>query len=288
VVCAGALATLIALACFAGAASCTLTTDLDGLRAASGAMLPDGASEAGSGGDAGLDSNAPIGEAGANEAGKSDGGTEAGTTSPCGAMHAFCADFDDGILITGWTTTVLDTGGTIAIDDLALSPLHSMRATRPRKTTAGGLRASLRKSLAPQWRRAIFQADAYLVQPDWLAGDTNVAVVQLGYNSVSGNTGTTFFLSAAAGAGTIEHITDSTRGFTVDLLPYGRWVHVFIDFDPSGKVHYEIDGKTSERTFAAVTAGANPELLLELGIIDFNNPIPAVDIRWDNVVVDLP
>lgn len=212
-----------------------------------------------------------------------------GGASPCTAMHVFCADFDHDDVASGWTSSLnLDPPGTLALDDLAVSAPHAARMMRARPTAPGAV-TTLTRQVATQWRRAIFRGDLYLVAPVWQPGDVNFGLVHLSYNSVSLNAGTIYFLDATHGVGTIEHLPDGAdRYLPIDPMPGDRWVHVVVDFDPAGHVHYDVGGKTYDRDFAGVTPGDNPEIVLEIGAIQYNSPAAAVDVRFDNVVVDLP
>jgi hypothetical protein len=274
----------VALGTLAGAAvaaGCSLTTDFASLDIDKGAPA-DGAG----GGDAG--------DGGTNDAGLPEGGTtsEAGAeagTSPCSSPHTLCADFDIGAYDKGWTRQATTGGGTLALDDRALSSSHSLRATQPRKAAgASATLSNLTLSLPTAWRRVIVEADLFLTTPAWQANDVNFALVHIGLYSAT-NSGTVLFVTPNASFGTIENLPAADRNLTLDQVPFDRWVHVVVDFDPGGKIHYQIDGKPFDRTFAAVTStGASPVIEVELGILDYNAPAPAVEARWDNVTVDRP
>jgi hypothetical protein len=133
----------------------------------------------------------------------------------------------------------------------------------------------------------VVEADVFLATPAWQPNDVNFALVHIGLYAAQ-NSGTVLFVTAGTSFGTIEHLSDPARSLPIDPLPYDRWVHLVVDFDPGGKVHYQIDSKSFDRTFSPVTSGANPSMNVELGILDYNSPSPAVDVRWDNVTVDLP
>jgi len=218
---------------------------------------------------------------------KVDGGTEGGV-SPCAASHVFCVDFDHGAVTAGWDSNGNDAPGTLALDDLALSAPHAMRTTRPRPAMTN-LATLLEKQIAMPWRRAIAQTDIYIAQPVWQPGDVNVALMQLTFDSSSSHTGSVFFLDSAKAQGTIEHLPDGPeRYLPLGPLASGRWVHIVVDFDPAGHVHYELDGNAFDRDFAAVVAGDNSIITLEIGVLQYNAPEPAMDVRFDNLFLDFP
>lgn len=271
-----------ALGSAAAGGGCSLTTDFASLDSEKGPQ-PDGGDGATSADGAG----------GSDGGGTTDGApsTEAGTEagkSPCNGSHMFCADFDVGTYDKGFTGQLSNGGGALALDDLAFSPPHSVRATQPRRAAGlSGTQSSLSLGLPSPWRRVVVEADLFLTTPAWQSSDVNFALVHIGLYSPQ-NSGTVLFVTDAACFGTIEHLTEPQRSLPMDAMPYDRWVHLVVDFDPGGKIHYQIDGKPFDRTFAAVTAGPNPAMNVELGILDYNAPAPAVEVRWDNVTVDLP
>jgi hypothetical protein len=263
-----------------GTTGCLYLVDLSGLSGEAAPAPADGATA-----DAPLDGALDANDASAT----SDAPTEAAPKSPCAAPHAFCSDFDDGPLGQGWSRSSIDAPATLALDALALSPTRSLRATYPRKTAAMTGYAVEIRTLATTWKRAVFQGDVLIQPPAWQQTDANVAIVELFFNSASNATGTYLFISETNTTATIEHLPDGPdRYLNGDPMPYGRWAHVLVDFDPGGRVHYEVDGKGYDKTFAGVTAGAMAKAELGVGLLNFNDPVPAFDVRWDNVLVDFP
>jgi hypothetical protein len=262
------------------AAGCLLTTDLSGLSGDSGS-LPDGSLEGSSAGDARVD--------GGTDAGDSSIGPD-GSTSPCTKPHAFCADFDTDNPQAGWTgrddTSVV---GTLSFDPLALSPPRSLRAQQPRKTPTPTWLDVLTKRFPSAWKRTVFEGDVYLEAQEWLPGDINVSMIDLVFESDMLATGTVFFISANDAEATIEHIANGPARYLPIARPaYGQWTHVVIDFDPAGHIRYQVGAKTFERDFTPATSGASPDIVLTVGAINFNEPVPAIDVRWDNITVDFP
>jgi hypothetical protein len=272
-----------ALASAAVAGGCSLTTDFASLDSDKGAASGDGGPTAdgagpGDGGDGG----------GSTEGGTtSEAGAEGGT-SPCSQPHTLCADFDVGAYDKGWKRQTITGGGTLALDDRALSPPHSLRATQPRRQAgASGTVSELNVNVGGAWRRVVVEADLFLTTPAWQADDVNFALIHIGLYSAQ-NSGTVLFVTPGGCFGTIEHLSEPARNVLLDAVPYDRWVHVVVDFDPGGTIHYQIDGKSFDRTFAAVTFGPAPAMEVDLGVLDYNSPAPAIDLRWDNVTIDLP
>ena len=164
-----------------------------------------------------------------------------------------------------------------------------MRARHPRKTTSVDWMNVLHKTFGMSWRRTVVAGDVYLETPAWQSGDSNFCTIAVLMNSTTQNTGTVFFFAQNDAAATIEHLPDSpARYLPVNRIPYLAWTHVVVDFDPAGHIHYDIGGKTFDRDFAAATQGASRFLDIEIGAINFNSPVPAMDVRWDNVTIDLP
>jgi hypothetical protein len=274
----------LAFALSALAGGCLLTTDLDGL--AGDAALPGegGSPEAAPGADGGADTGTR--DTGADVLVIPDGGV----LSPCTSAHAFCSDFDLDHPAAGWSSTeATSPAGTLLFDPFALSPPRALRARHPRKSDGTDWMNALHKVFDVSWRRTIFAGDIYLETPAWQPGDSNFSAVAVLLSSTTQNTGTVFFFSETDAVGTIEHVPDSpARYLPVARIPYVAWTHVVIDFDPAGHLHYEVGAKTFDRDFAAATQGTSPSLDIEVGAISFNGPVPAMDLRWDNVTVDFP
>ena len=224
----------------------------------------------------------------------SDGSREAETggptrTSPCSGMHDFCADFDGTSVDRGFTK-IIETGpGTLDQGNLSLSAPHSLHATSPRKSAPSGWFQVVDKFFNSGWRRTRLQGDIYLMPMDWQTGDANIAFANIVMLSSSGNTGTVWFQASDGAATTIEN-PDPTKTSAMDipLTPPGRWVHMMMDYDPGGHLHVELDGKKFDRDFAGFTAGNNPAIEIQLGLVSYNHPVPAMDVHWDNVTVDFP
>jgi hypothetical protein len=261
------------------ATGCVYLTDLSGL---SGGADPSDASTGTPLADARVEAGPITTDGGGGPEVGGDGG------SPCAFAHAFCADFDVGPLDKGWTTSLVNPPSTFALDDLAKSAPHSFRTTQPAKST-GQVVVRLRKMFAGPWNRSVFEGDFYMEPPSWNAGDSNVAIAQLLYFSDAATAGTILFRSEGTAQGTVEHVSNSPARY-VDVAPfaYGRWVHVRIEYDPAGSMRYVIDGVSTSSTFPPPTQGSNSSISLDIGTFNYNNPVPAFDVRWDNVTIDFP
>ena len=274
-----------AIACgAAGATGCLYLVDLNGLSGGETTPADGSLGDGALGGDTNAIVDAASGADARSDAATADAAVEA---SPCTASHAFCADFDHGGVSLGWTTTTNDTPGTLALDDLALSAPHAMRTMRPQPTV--GAVTLFQKQLVMGWRRVILQADIYLSAPAWQPGDVNIGLMEVSFDSDTVHSGTLYFIDPVHAEGTIEHLPDTAeRYLPVDAPSPARWVHMLVDFDPAGHVHYEVDGVSFDRTFAAVTPGPNPAIYVGVGALQYNMPAPAVDVRFDNVFADMP
>ena len=227
----------------------------------------------------------------------SDVATDAGSDatlesgSPCSAMHAFCADFDENPYNAGFSKINMTGTGVVGPDSLSLSPPTSLHATTTRKPAdaPGNWLFDLEKDFNLSWRRVVFQGDLYFVKPDWQKGDINIGLVAVYMFSDTGNTGSVFFQSQTSATGSIENPTSNATVYaTVPSFSYSTWTHIIIDFDPAGHLHYNVGGNTFDKDFAAITGGGSQSLQVQVGALSYNQPIPGMDIRWDNVFVDFP
>lgn len=247
-----------------GACSLLLGTDLTG-----GSEPP--ATEAGvdapSTTDAGVD--APIGSDAATDA------TDAARPSPCNdTKHDFCADFDGTDPFAGWTNTQSD--GTLGVSPNALSAPFSMRATLPRRETTFG-RSQLYVKFSRAWAKTTVEWDMFMEPALFKTGDINVGILCFNFTVGTGAGGACLARSGAD--------TSFLQGGAA--FPTGQWLHAKVIMDPFAATGSASVGDiTMSGTFTMPTGATQPAIEVELGVLGYNKPSPAIDIRFDNVTVD--
>lgn len=250
-----------------------------GLLAASACSLAfplDGYSEAGSNDDGG---GATPGHDGSAETGID---RDTGPARFCETFTGtFCADFDEGVVLDGWSYETADAPGT---HELSMSPSLSraLHSTMPRRSNAKA-RISLTKSFPGNFRRFVLDCDVHLVTPDWMSGDINAALLEIDFESDSKNEA--FYLTSGRDYTDIGLI--GLAALTGEPLPTSAPFHVQITLDPAGQWDAKVGEQVFHKTFAPIVAGANPEISFELGVIGFNAPAPTFDVYYDNVTIDL-
>lgn len=249
--------------------ACSLFTDLSGfsenLPTTEGGPGPSGV-------DGGSDSGTSDAEAGA------DAGPPFCSTQP----HAFCADFENGDLLTGWTKKQTDPIGALALSDIrSRSPRRSLFAMLPRRDQAEPpSRVTLDKFFEGPFKRVVVELDVYLEGTEWHVGDINSALV--GIEFFSSLPGDAVFLSIGKEYANLN----DTYGVA---LPNDQWVHVKIDVDqPAGKVVAKVGMQPYSIVFTPKAAGAKPAISISVGINGFNAPVPRFAAYYDNVTVDFP
>jgi hypothetical protein len=93
---------------------------------------------------------------------------------------------------------------------------------------------------------------------------------------------------AIGGSDTSLSVVSENLYPSVPNLVRGAFNHVDITVDPlQGKMEYSINGAPGSRSFAAVTPGNNPSFSVFVGAVSFSGPSPAIDVYFDNLVVDV-
>lgn len=279
---------LVRAALFVGtsaAIACSALVDLSGLQG--GAAGSDGsvsggdASSALDGGDAGL-VLVDAGEAG-----------DAAPAGPCSSSgHVVCADFDQGNLLAGgWEGVERSPLGSLDLDTTrALSPPGSLLATLPRRQTGAEVRNVVYWSKTGAWRRVRLTMDVFVEGTTFLDGDHGPSVALLYFYSPTAATGANLFFDGSSSASSVESLSGSDRYFAVPDLRRDGWSHVVLDFDPvGGKYTWAIDGVEGTKSFPGLLVPSGTYTMsVALGAIAYNVPMPAVRLRYDNVIVDLP
>jgi hypothetical protein len=228
-------------------------------------------------------------DAPATRTGTDDGGPDAADGRPFCATssHAACLDFDEEVEAgtNGWAPWE-GTGPLVRVVDRFKSAPASLELSLPALPSgSSSTYATIVKTFAGPWRRVVVEFDIYLDPPAWAPGDSAAGFLCIGYKSSSGNPG----IRSSFNQG--ETVAEVPSGYTPPgkPLPTGDWVHVKADLDPAGSFTESIGNDiTLTRSFAPVTAGANPSLVVDVGFNDYNTPLPAFTAWIDNVTVDFP
>ncbi len=269
----GALGALFALGSSALFA-CSLLTPLDGLAgdAADDAAPPrDGAA---SDPDSGGRTDA------------ADGGDGAVGSFCASAGGDFCADFDDGGRDVGWTKTDLRGVGTFDLDPNAKSAPWSLRATWPRADVGTDKFQQLEKVWQGAARPTTIDFDLFVAPIAWAGGDLAFTIMELYFDKPE-KLGAQILMTPAGWDLAALTPTRSTASSTTPL-PVGVWSHLRLETDPAssgGSVRAYLDGTLAlEKNGLSFTQ--NPtEMQLWIGLGAANTPIPAADVRYDNVLV---
>jgi hypothetical protein len=250
-------ATLFALA----ASACTLFFPLDGYGPPSGASDASGAS------------------------GASDAASDSPNAGPfCrGNEHAFCADFDEGALLDGWSSATRADAGDLALSTAqAKSRPLSLLSTILRRSSDGE-QSMLNKTFPGPFRRTIVEFDMYFEQADWAADDVNAALFSFYFSSKTG--GKDVYLIAAKDYSNFGRVGNAANGAA---LTTNTWIHAKFDLDPGSQFVADVAGQHYQVTPTPFTAGDQPEMTLSLGVNGFNTPAPTLTAYYDNVTVDFP
>lgn len=274
------LTTAAAAAAAAALAGCLYVTDLDGLSGDTQVAGSDGGSSGGPGDEGG----------GGGDGGVADGasGDASPGASPCAiGTHDLCDDFDHGVLGAAWTNVNQAPGGLLAIEDgPSVSPPRALHAMLPAR---GDVNTELRNRVFKiwentPWRAAHLELDMRVAAPAWSNGDRGTVLVIFTLESDTTTAGTFLFVQADGFVASAE----GQNGLYASgpAFPYGEWTHVAVDISPS-LIRVKYGAETLEKTFAPQVAGPNPRIVLFVGLSSYQDPVPAMDARFDNVVVDL-
>jgi hypothetical protein len=253
--------------------SCSLLTDLNGYSGGASPVAEGGADAPG----AAPDADAPDAP---------DASADAGPFCVPGA-HAFCADFDTGDLLAGWTRPNVDAIGAVTLaTDRSVSPARSMLATLSRRSSNAPSQYALLEEELAGFHRTRVEFDFYPKAPSWQNGDVNSGIFVL-----------YFYSPAIAGGGDgvalsmgRDYTTLGALGTSLDgtPLPTDQWLHARVDVDPAGSIDATFGPVHFNGTFAALPQGPSSVTSLQLGISGYNQPAPEFRVYYDNVTVDFP
>lgn len=272
----GMAAVVVASLVVGASAACSALVDLGGLQAPSP-------------GDAGPSGDGPVGRDAAGEGAAPEAGADAGRPLCAGGTHLVCTDFEADDLLAGGFTALQRNGTLEATTAQAVSPSRSLSAGLARRSGGENVYNTL-VCRGSHWRRVHLEMDVFLEPAKFEAGDVSMALALVYFTSGSTFTGTNLFFHESSNAASIEHLEGSERYFDVPTLRRGAWSHVVLDFDPvAGAYTWRVDGAAGGRSFTGIPAPSGPVTLsVEVGLIAYGTPTPAVRVYFDNVVVDLP
>jgi hypothetical protein len=224
-----------------------------------------------------------------------------------GIDAAFCADFDEGELLLGWTASPTPlhsfSSGNLELDDsIAKSKPASLLASLPELSPDAGGSGNeefLEDDLATGWREVTLDFDLNIGTIASGGGMSVLSFEFLGETTVGIQMG--IGASKVTDAGTLGSLDFSTltgpdpSDWLYDSYDYqpGKWFHVTFDVLPAtsgGKVNVSFDG-VPVQAWMGIDFAADPmaaDLRLQLGLSQYGTFTPAVEINYDNVVIRYP
>lgn len=263
--------------------ACSLLTDLHG--------FDDGVADAGgAGGDGGGGGGGGEGGAASDGAGKdANAVTDAPVAgrfcdSPAGKAAAFCVDFDDGALESGWDKRSVDPNATLDFSSaFATSLPRSLHATMERSAPSANVSVGiLEKHFPGMWRRTVVEFDFKVDAVNWKDGDVNRGFLEIGFEGGATQpamtliAGKDYFQVYMAGAANGHGVLTDTP------------MHVRIDVEPAlNKVTstVTIKGVADSQVGNTSFVGAGTSMYIFVGILGYNRPAPDISAYYDNVTV---
>lgn len=263
--------------------ACSLFTDLHG--------FDDGArTDADGGGAGGVDGGgvdgAPVGEGGKD----ANTGTDAPVTGrfcdgPAGKAAAFCVDFDDGALESGWDKRTVDPNAALDFGSaFATSPPRSLHATMARSAPSANVSVGiLEKHFPGIWKRTVVEFDFKVDAVTWKDGDVNRGFLEIGFEGGA----TQPAMTLISGRDYFQvYMGGVANGHGV--LTYDTPMHVRIDVEPAlNKVTSTItvNGVADSQVGNTPFMGAGTSMYILVGILGYNRPAPDISAYYDNVTV---
>jgi hypothetical protein len=277
-------------------ASIVSCTSLAGL---TGGGLDAGNNEAGSPDDGVVDAPAPPADTGTEAAPPCDAGADIATDAYfCdlqGAMHTFCADFDEPNYLVSWSGSTVTEGGVLAQDPLEYtSPPFGLSAQIPMRTV-GGAQSRLERLFAVPPSGVTVAFDLFVDD----AGGSNVYVAVVDLQSryvftitLSGSNPATLGVEEQSPNGDAGYFYEGVPGVS-SPIPTGAWSHVSVDFSLSGDAGNVTrltlnDGGTLKGTPPYPPSTSPQGFKLSAGVAHYSNsPYSAWAVHIDNLTVDV-
>lgn len=233
--------------------------------------------------DASTDATSPE-----EDAGKRDARAEAGDagTSFCQTLSpkpAFCADFDDGEVDTGWDTSFVQ-GGNLGVTDEAKSGPFALEAKTPALVAAQVARVSVRTTKITSAPKVTLSFALFLPKTTFTSGAIGIAALDVSLNHFF-----TLYLrdpdETNPGPALIENTINGTvRHVLSGLPPANAWTDVTITIDEGTRKVSVAFGATTVLDGAQIQ-GTIEEATIRLGAAYIDGPSEAFTARYDNVVL---
>lgn len=232
------------------------------------------------------DTGAPETSAEASMDAASDGGADV-KTSPCGAVHAFCDDFDHGALGATWDSVVVQSGPLVYSTSNVITPPHALQAT----ANTNGSPTNLVKNF-PAADHTHVELDLMIQSPSVVQ---NAEVDFITIEETQPPSGFGFAdLTFARNAGTSDlgqyaSPLDGGVATRQDLAineAFGAWRHVVLDLVFSTQtLEVRIDGTLVQTLHFVPSLGPSP-LQIAVGAAFVNNTSGDWNVFVDDFVVD--
>jgi hypothetical protein len=167
-----------------------------------------------------------------------------------------------------------------------------LRSTLPADSSGGEIFQQLNKKLLPPTRPVSVDVDVYLEPPSWSAGDADLTILELIFRYSSPRIGHFLYVGNGKLRLVSELPSGSVEDTSTDQLPTGAWTHLRLEADPaetSGSVRLFM-GSPPKLVLSrpGVAFGKTTDVVdLWLGLGRYSGRNPAIDIRYDNLVLTL-
>jgi hypothetical protein len=207
-----------------------------------------------------------------------------------GRASTLCMDFDEGTLEQ--TAVTIDTtgGGSLTIDDaLSASAPRSLRARLGALPDPGHVFAKLDwQAQTAVFRPVRLEFDIRLEGTSWAGQGGNVSLFAVG---LPGRHSQELFIGDGYAAITTNNNGEATYTGVSEVFSPNKWIHVLFeaDFTPGlGSVRLWMnEAKVADVSGIAFVGNDISLVEIQIGMARYNAPTPALDVRYDNVVVEL-
>jgi hypothetical protein len=198
--------------------------------------------------------------------------------------HTFCADFEDGDVMTGWSRNEIAPEGSLSASTARfVSPSHALLTTMDRRAAdAPPAYAQLTKTF-DGWHKVAIDLDLFVEPPAWQLGDVNSGFFVVFFYA----DGVEFGVAMSLGELYITFGTPASSSPQDNKpLPFGSWVHLHAVVSPSA-LDATVGSVPFTSSWSPPAAAANARMSVQLGIAGYNRPAPAFRAFYDNVTVDI-
>lgn len=240
--------------------------------------------------DVGSDAGAP--DAASDVAVSVDASDADARPRPCvDAGVELCDDFDTFKLGELWDPGASpDPKGKLElVTDRAVSPTHSLHSAMG-PVSVGPAYAALTKTFAGAWRDVVVDAEMWLAKPNVTSPNKGAGLVTIYLASNKGAAGSVLFAGYDYVGQSIVSNEGNLSYSEGPPIPLDRWVHVHLEVRPSNKsIVLVLDQAKAEviGVFPSPTVADNPRITVTVGLQAFDGPTDTLDVRFDDVKVDL-